>query len=76
MLSYCLKCRKSTESKNSKAPKTKNGKILVLSRYEVCGCKKSKFIQKQETSRLLSQLGIKTLSSKIPIIGRYFVLTI
>ena len=27
MLSYCLKCRKNTESKNPKAVRTKNGSI-------------------------------------------------
>ena len=28
MLSYCLKCRKNTESKNPKVTKTKNGRIM------------------------------------------------
>ena len=32
----------------------------------VCNSKKSKFIKKQETSLLLSSLGIKTPLSKIP----------
>ena len=32
----------------------------------VCDSKKSKFIKKQETSLLLSSLGIKTPLSKIP----------
>ena len=30
MLSYCLKCRKNTERKNSKVVRTKNGKIMLL----------------------------------------------
>ena len=29
MLSYCLKCRKNTESKNYGVVKTKNGRILL-----------------------------------------------
>ena len=32
MLSYCLKCRKNTESKNQKVVRTKNGKITLLSK--------------------------------------------
>ena len=35
MLSYyCLKCRKNTESKNPKAAKTKNGRIMLLSKCD------------------------------------------
>ena len=30
MLSYCLKCRKNTESKNPKASRTKNGRIMLF----------------------------------------------
>ena len=29
MLSYCLKCRKNTESKNSKLAKAKNGRTML-----------------------------------------------
>ena len=35
MLSYCLKCRKTTESKNPKVAKTKNGRIMLLSKCAV-----------------------------------------
>ena len=31
MLSYCLKCRKNTESKNPKVARTKNERIMLLS---------------------------------------------
>ena len=69
MLSYCLKCRKNTESKNPKVVKTKNGRIMLLSKCAVCDSKKSKFIKQQEASGLLSSLGIKTPLSKIPLVG-------
>ena len=49
MLSYCLKCRKNTESKNPKAVRTKSGNIILLSNSAVCRSKKSKFIKQQET---------------------------
>ena len=54
MLPYYLKCRKNTESKNPKALKTKNRRIMLLSKCEVCDSKKSKFIKQQKASRLLS----------------------
>ena len=61
MLSYCLKCRKNTESKKPLVVKTKNGRIMLLSKCEVCESTKSKFIKEQEASGLLGSLGIKTL---------------
>ena len=45
MLSYFLKCRKSTDSKNQKIARTKNGRIMLLSKCVVCDSKKSKFIK-------------------------------
>ena len=69
MLSNCLNCRKITESKNPKVPRTKNGRIMILSKCAACESKKSKFIKEQEGSGLLSNLGIKTPFSKIPLLG-------
>ena len=59
-----MKCRKNTEGKNPKAAKTKNGRIMLLSKCAVYDSKKSKFIKEQEASWLLSSLGIRTLVSK------------
>ena len=42
---------------------------MTLSKCAICSSKKSKFINKQESSGLLSKLGIKTPLSKIPILG-------
>ena len=67
MLSYCLKCRKITESKNLKVVRKKNGKIILLSKCELCDSKKSKFIKEEEASKLLSSLGIKKPLNKIPL---------
>ena len=69
MLFYCLKCPKDTESKNSKDTRTKNGRIMVLSKCAVCDSKKSTFIKQQNTSGLLSSIGVKTSLSKIPLVG-------
>ena len=69
MKSYCLKCRKNTENINPKVPKTSNGRTMVLSKCEICGSKKSRFIKNQEAKGLLSNLGIRTPLSKVPILG-------
>ena len=45
MLTYCLKCRKNTESKNSQVVRTKNRRIMLLSKCEVRDSKKLKFIK-------------------------------
>ena len=45
MSSYCLKCRKNTESKNPKVVKTLNGRTMLLSKCSVCDSKTSKFIK-------------------------------
>ena len=69
MLSYCLKCKKNTESINPKVLKTTNGKTMILSKCTICGSKKSKFIKEQQTKGLLSHLGLRTPLNKIPVLG-------
>ena len=69
MLSYCLKCKKNTESIDPKVSKTSNCKTMVLSECAICGSKKSKFIKEQQAKGLLSNLGIRTPLNKIPILG-------
>ena len=69
MKSYCLKCRKDTENINPKVSKTSNNRIIVLSKYAICRKIKSRFIKNQEGKGLLSNLGITTPLSKVPILG-------
>ena len=70
MLSYyCLKWRKNIESKNPKVAKTKNRRIMLLSKCAVCDSKRPKFTKQQEASGLLSSLGIKKHLSKTPLVG-------
>ena len=68
MLSYCLKSRKNTERKNPKAVRSKNGRIMLLSKWKVCDSKNSKFIKEQEASELSNSLGIKTPLNKISLL--------
>ena len=68
MLSYCLKCKRNTESINPKVSKRINGKAIILSTCAICGSKKSKFIKQQESTGLLSNLGLGTPLYKIPVL--------
>ena len=70
MLSYCLKCKGITESRNPKVVRTRNGRIMLLSKFEVCDSKKSKSIIEEEASELLSTLGIKAPLNKTLLVGR------
>ena len=72
MLTYCLNCKKITKNIDAKMMKTKNGRFMIPSKCAVCGSKKSKFMKEQEAEGLLSNLGIKTPLSKIPLLNVLF----
>ena len=67
-----MKCRKNTESLNSKVFKTKNNRLNMQSKCSDCGIKKSRFVKEQEAKGLLSNLRIKTPLSKIPLFNVLF----
>ena len=52
--------------------KTKNNRLLMQSKCSVCGTKKSRFVKEQDAKGLLSNLGIKTPLSKIPLLNVLF----
>ena len=68
MITYCIKCRKKTENLDSKIAKTKNCRIIMLSKSAVCGVKNSRFVKEQEAKGLFSNLGPKTPLNKIPLL--------
>ena len=62
MLFDCLKCINNRVGKNPEVVRTKNGRIMLLSKYVLCNSKKSKFIKEQEAKGLLDNLlGVKIL---------------
>ena len=69
MKTYCVKCIKDTENINPRISKTSNNRTMILSKCAICGSKKSRFIKNQEAKGLLSNLGIRTPLSKVPILG-------
>ena len=52
MESYCLKCRKNTENLDPKVSASSNGRIMILSKCAICGCKKIRIIKHQEVKGL------------------------
>ena len=72
MNTYCLKCKKDTSNIDPKMVKTKNNRLLMQSKCSVCETKKSRFVKKQDAKGLLSNLGIKTPMSKIPLLNILF----
>ena len=69
---YSVKCRRDTENIDPKMVRTKNNKLIMQSKCSVCGIKKSRFVKEQEAKGLLSNLGIKTPLSKIPLLNVLF----
>ena len=72
MKTYCLKCKKYTEIIGLKIVRTKNNRLLMQSKCSDCKNKKSRFVKEQKVKGLLSNLGIKTPLSKIPLLNVLF----
>ena len=72
MKTYCLKCKTNTDNIDPKMFRTKNNRLLMQSKCSVCGTKKSRFVKEQDAKGLLSNVGIKTPLSKIPLLNVLF----
>ena len=71
MNTYCLKRKNDTTNIDPKMVKTKNNRLLIQSKC-VCETKKSRFVKKEDAKGLLSNLGIKTPLTKIPLLNVLF----
>ena len=69
MESYCVRCKKYTKNINPRVSNTSNGKTMILSKCAPYGNKKTRFIKNQEAKGLLSNLGLRALLSKVPLLG-------
>ena len=72
MKTYCVKCRPNSENIDPKIFKTKNNRLLMQSTCSHCRNKKLRFVKEQEAKGLLSDLGINTPFSKIPLLDVLF----
>ena len=69
---YCLSCRNYTKSPDPRIVKSKNERSMIQLNCAICGSKKSRFIKEQQAKGLLSNLGIKTPLSKVPLLNILF----
>ena len=68
---YCLACRKYTKNNNPKVFRNKQNRLMMQSNCATWDSKKSRFIKKQAMG-ILSNLGIKTPLSKVPLLNILF----
>ena len=69
---YCLACRKNTENINPKIVRNRQNRLMIQSNCRNGGSKKSRFIKEQKALGILSNLGIKTPLSKVPLLNVLF----
>ena len=69
---YWGKCRRETENIDPKMLRTKSNRLIMQSKSPVCRIKKSRFAKDEEAKSLLSNIGIKTRLSKIPLLNVLF----
>ena len=69
---YCLSYRKYTKNTNPRIVKSKNETSMIQSNCTICGSKKYRFIKEQQVKGLLSNLGIKSPLSKVPLLNILF----
>ena len=61
--------KKDTESINPRVSNITNDRTMALSKCAICVSKNWRFIKNQEVTGLLINLGVRTQSSKVPILG-------
>ena len=69
---YYLACRKYTKNNNPKIVRNRQNRLMKQSNCATCGSKKSRFIKEQQAMGILSNLGLKTPLSKVPLLNILF----
>ena len=67
-----LVCRDYTKSINPKIVRNRQNRYIIQSDCTTCGRKKSRFIKEQKALGILSNLGIKTPLSQVPLLNTLF----
>ena len=70
--SYCLACRKYTKSINPKIVRNRQNRLMIQSNCATCGSKKSRLLKNKKALRILSNLGIRTPLSQVPLLNILF----
>ena len=66
------KCKDYTKSINPKIVRNRQNRYIIQSNCTKCGSKKSRFIKEQKALGILSDLGIKTPLSQVPLLNILF----
>ena len=69
---YCLACRKYTKSVNPKIVRNRQNRLMIQSNCATPGSKKSRFVKEQKALGILSNLGIRTPLSQVPLLNVLF----
>ena len=69
---YCLTCRKNTKNDNPKIVRNRQNRLMIQPNCATCGSKKTRFIKERQEMGILSNLGIKTPLSKVPLLNILF----
>ena len=72
MKTFPVKCRRDSKNIDPKMVRTKNNRLIMQSKFPACKIKKLRYVKEQEAKSLLSNLEIKTLLSKIPLLNVLF----
>ena len=70
---YCLSCRKNTDSINPKLSKAKNNRLIEKSICKICGKNKSKFIKDTQSGGALVRRKGPSTTDKISYVASNFV---
>ena len=69
---YCLICRDYIKSINPKILRNRQNRYMIQSNCATCGSKKSRFIKERKALGILSNLGIRTPLSQVPLLNILF----
>ena len=69
---YCLVCKKYIKNNNPKIVRNRQNRLMIQSNCTNSGSKKSKFTKEQQAMGIVSNLGIKTPLSKVPLLNILF----
>ena len=69
---YCLVCKDYTKNNNPKIVRNRQNRLMIKSNRANCGNKKYRFIKEHQAMGILSNLGIKTPLSKVPLLNILF----
>ena len=69
---YCLVCKNYTKTINPEIVRNRQNRLMIQSNCATCGTKKARFIKEQKALGILSNLGIRTPLSQVPLLNNLF----